>query len=100
MDRSQPGSDAAGRLLRTVVRFAVQQTLQDLSSGLNDAWRDYTTQPPDFVSVMLDDFTQWFLDDGGGPPDNPAQSLSSSPQSLITAVTGAADDVLSPSDVV
>ncbi|MGW9171218.1 hypothetical protein [Streptomyces decoyicus] len=45
MDRSQSGSDAAGRLLRTVVRFAVQQTLQDLSSGLNDAWRDYTTQP-------------------------------------------------------
>ncbi|MEU9485713.1 hypothetical protein AB0D83_18940 [Streptomyces decoyicus] len=48
---------------------------------------------------MLDDFKQWFLDHGGGPPDNPAQSTSSSLQSLIAAVTGAADDVLSPLDV-
>lgn len=90
-DAVQQNADAAA---------AAQQTLQDLAPGLNDAWRDYTTQnPPDFDSVTLDDFKQWFLDHWGDPPDNPAQSPSSSLQSLIAAVTGAADDVLSPFDV-
>ncbi|MEE4419133.1 hypothetical protein [Streptomyces bugieae] len=114
MERSQSGSDAAG-VRRHVdaadsqadavqqnadAAAAAQQTLQGLASGLNDAWRDYTAQhPPDFGSVTLDDFKQWFLGNWGDPPDNPAQSPSSSLQSMIAAVTGAADDVLSPFDV-
>ncbi|WP_316762506.1 hypothetical protein [Streptomyces herbicida] len=80
--------------------IAAQQAVQDLAAQINDSWATITANtPPDHTSLTLDDMKQQFLDNWGDPADNPANAPSAALQSILTALTGAAEDLLQPFDV-